>query len=303
VNGQGEDVFRKHLGRSVQEAMDDAYCRFVTMSSIVAKERRLGDVMLDFTRIPAKTWNHFKSIGSAGLVKNFGGSVEMWASILKNRSARTAAIAQTFVGGAKVKSTMATKVEGLFACGEVVNFHFDLSSVPRCEIGPLPCALTSGSIAGKHAARAAGRTKKLSSPISAARAEIMQMQAILARKQGNAPKPIAKRIRQIMSLHCGASRTGASLREGLNKLDRLAPQIALIKVSGHGELSQAVEAQNMALIGRATLTACFLREESRSEHFREDFPAKDNKRWAQGIVIRLDQDKGLSLHRTSPSTA
>jgi succinate dehydrogenase/fumarate reductase flavoprotein subunit len=303
VNGQGEDIFRKHLGQSIHEAMEHTYCRFVTMSSIVAKERRSGDVMLDFSAVPANTWSRFKSMGPEGLVKNWGGSTEMWGSILKNRSARTAPIAQTFVGGAKVRPNMATKVAGLFACGEVVNFHFDLNSEPRCEIGPLPCALTSGSIAGKHAARASARVKNFASPASAGRREIKRLQSIFERKQGNAPKPIGKRIRKIMSRHCGALRTGASLREGLNKLDRLEPQIRRLKISGHGELSQALEAQNMALIGRAVLHASLMREESRSEHFREDFPAKDNKRSLQSTVISLDQSKALSFRRAAASNA
>jgi len=302
MNGQGEDIFRKHIGLSIKQAMEDTYCRFVTMSSIVAKERRSGEVTLDFTKVPTKIWSHLKSLGPKGLVKNWGGSAEMWLSILKNRSACTAPIAQTFVGGARVRSNMATKVAGLFACGEVVNFHFDLNSVPPCEIGPLPCALTSGSIAGKHAARASEHTKKLASSTSDGRRELKLLQSMIERKKGSSPKPIMNNIRRIMSLHCGALRTGASLREGLNKLNLLEPRIARLKVSGQGELSQAVEVQNMALIARAVLQASLMREESRSEHFREDFPAKDDKRWLQSIVIDLDRNKTLSLRRTTTSS-
>jgi succinate dehydrogenase / fumarate reductase flavoprotein subunit len=297
VNARGEDIFRKHLSMSIKQAMENTYCRFVTMSSIVAKERRSGEVLLDFTQVPAKIWSRLKSLGPKGLVKNWGGSAEMWLSILKDRSARTAPIAQTFVGGARVRSNMATQVAGLFACGEVVNFHFDLSSVPPCEIGPLPCALTSGSIAGKHAARASARTKKVASSTSAGRRELKLLQSIIERKEGISPKPIMNKIRKIMSLHCGALRSGASLREGLNKLNLLEPRMARFKISGRGELSQAVEAQNMALIASAVLHASLMREESRSEHFREDFPAKDDGRWLQSIVIELDRNKALSLRR------
>lgn len=289
VNAQGEDIFRKHLGLSLHEAMKDTYCRFVTMSAIVAEERRSGEVMLDFDSVPAETWSRFKSMGPEGLLNRWGGSAEMWRSILKHRCARTAPIAQTFVGGAKVNAEMATAVKGLFACGEVVNFHFDLGSRPRCEIGPLPCALTSGAIAGKYAARTSKRVNRhLSATVG--RGEVKRLQSAVDKIRGDQPTPLANRIRKIMSLHCGALRAEQSLRDGLSKLDRLGPRLAQLKASDFGTLSQALEVRNMALIAKAVIQASLLREESRSEHFREDFPARDDKRWLRRIVVRLDRN-------------
>jgi succinate dehydrogenase/fumarate reductase flavoprotein subunit len=256
--------------------------------------------MLDFTEIPDRIWNGFKSDGPAGLVRNWGGSEEMWRSILKDRSARTAPIAQTFAGGAKVKPTMQTRVARLFACGEVVNFHFDLSSVPRSEIGPLPCALTSGGIAGKYAGREAARVRDSIAPRSAGRDEVKRLQSTIGRKPTQAALPLGQRIRKIMSRHCGALRTDASLREGLEKLHRLAPRIAGLKAADYRSLSQMVEVQNMALIGHAVLNAALRRQESRSEHFREDFPEKNDVRWRRTIVITHD-DQGLRLREAAAS--
>jgi succinate dehydrogenase/fumarate reductase flavoprotein subunit len=302
VNAHGEDVFQKHIGLSLQEAMEDTYCRFVTMSRIVAQERRSGEVMLDFTRVPAKIWSTFKFDGPEGLVKRWGGSAEMWRWILKNRCVRTTPIAQTSVGGARVKSNMRTRVNGLFACGEVVNFHSDLSAVPHCEIGPLPCALTSGAIAGRYAAD----VSKLSPTVTvaaAAREALDELQSVVADRRGNSPQPIGRRIRKIMSRHCGALRTGTSLREGLTKLDQLAPRMARFKVRGFNELSQGLEVRNMALVARAVLQAALMREESRSEHFREDFPQRNDNNWRQNIVVALDRNNMPSLSREDVRSA
>ena len=45
-----------------------------------------------------------------------------------------------------------------------------------------------------------------------------------------------------------------------------------------------------ASLARAVLQAALMREESRSEHVREDFPVKDNDGWQKRIAVRLDQE-------------
>jgi succinate dehydrogenase/fumarate reductase flavoprotein subunit len=93
------------------------------------------------------------------------------------------------------------------------------------------------------------------------------------------------------------------LRDGLNKLERLESRIARLKISDFGALSQALETRNMALTGRAVIQASLTREESRSEHFREDFPARDDKRWLRNVVVSLDRTKALSFQSLPASNA
>jgi L-aspartate oxidase len=60
--------------------------------------------------------------------------------------------------------------------------------------------------------------------------------------------------------------------------------------SGWGaHLRQALEASNLALLGRLLLRMALLREESRGAHFREDFPQEGKEAYhleAQGSELR-----------------
>jgi len=300
VTSQGEDIFQKHMGQSIKEAMKNTYSRFVTMSSVVEREKRVGDVFLDFTRVPAPTWNRITSTGVDNLIHQWGGSPVLWNRLLKKtRILPTAPIAQTFVGGARVGPNMATGVEGLFAAGEVVNFCFDLGSDEPCEIGPLTCALTSGAIAGREAAIAADQAQKpRPQTFEYTKEWLRSLRQMMERKKGPVPQMIVKEIRKIMTRYCGPLRTDALLREGLEKLKRVEAKTTQLRIQSPCNLSQALEAQNMTLVSRAVLEAALMRQESRSEHYREDFPSRDNNRWLKNIVVSQNDYEMPSLRAT-----
>jgi len=58
--------------------------------------------------------------------------------------------------------------------------------------------------------------------------------------------------------------------------------------------SRIVGGRSLLMTARAILFAAHLREESRSEHYREDFPAKDDVRWIRPIAVRLNEDGCLT---------
>jgi succinate dehydrogenase/fumarate reductase flavoprotein subunit len=45
----------------------------------------------------------------------------------------------------------------------------------------------------------------------------------------------------------------------------------------------------MALIAKLSLKSALLREESRGNHIREDYPSRDNNKWLKWIVIKNDE--------------
>ena len=64
----------------------------------------------------------------------------------------------------------------------------------------------------------------------------------------------------------------------------------------------AWEATNLLTISTALAEAARLREETRGSHWREDFPARDDARWAGHIDAETDRD-GLDLgFHPSPPT-
>ena len=60
-----------------------------------------------------------------------------------------------------------------------------------------------------------------------------------------------------------------------------------MKVENPSQLKDALEAENILVVGKALLGAALRREESRGPHYRSDFPEKDDS-WFKRILISLD---------------
>jgi succinate dehydrogenase/fumarate reductase flavoprotein subunit len=56
----------------------------------------------------------------------------------------------------------------------------------------------------------------------------------------------------------------------------------------------------MVLVSEMVTKAALFREESRGDHYRKDFPQKDDKKWLKHVVIRQRGDR-MSI-KTQPVT-
>jgi succinate dehydrogenase/fumarate reductase flavoprotein subunit len=293
INAAGEDIFQKHRGQSIRDGLQDLYSRFVVTSAIVAGERRAGPVFLDLSEVPTRRWESLQEMGPTGLAQRWSGSPAMWRRLLNERRIETAPISHSFSGGAVVGANMATAVPGLFAAGEVADAFLDLGAVPLYEIGPLAWAVTSGGIAGREAARAAEGDQENQTDLALAERRRLDR---LTRRTGRTPaRSIVRRIRRIMSRSAGPLRDGASLRGGLVRLEGMRAKADHLRVAGHPDLADALEVETMLLISQGLLQAALAREESRSEHCREDFPARDDARWLRRIILSLGEGDHLAV--------
>ena len=59
----------------------------------------------------------------------------------------------------------------------------------------------------------------------------------------------------------------------------------------------SLEAVNMLKVSKIILRACIFREESRGSHFREDFPAKNDREWLKNVVIQKNPDGGIECRQ------
>lgn len=74
------------------------------------------------------------------------------------------------------------------------------------------------------------------------------------------------------------------MRQVIHKLDELEA-LELGATDVH-QLVKAVEFKNLLICVRLKFTAGLLREESRGDHYREEFPFRDDLNWLKWITIQ-----------------
>lgn len=76
--------------------------------------------------------------------------------------------------------------------------------------------------------------------------------------------------------------------------DNVVPRI---RAQDRHELRLAHEARNLVLNAEMKLRACLFRNESRGNHYREDFPARDDREWLAWVIISRDSDGKMDLRK------
>ena len=92
---------------------------------------------------------------------------------------------------------------------------------------------------------------------------------------------IRQAFQDCMTDHCGVFRSDATMREGIDQLQRIQEQAQHIYLDDKGtlwntELTEALELRSLLIVGRMILESALNRRESRGAHCREDFPDRND---------------------------
>lgn len=95
---------------------------------------------------------------------------------------------------------------------------------------------------------------------------------------------LRQRFQDCMSEHCGVFRDAAMMTAGLKRVQELKGELSRIQLGDrtlgwNTELIEALELENLMIVGEVILTSALNREESRGAHSREDFPQRDDQRF------------------------
>jgi L-aspartate oxidase len=101
------------------------------------------------------------------------------------------------------------------------------------------------------------------------------------RAAGLVPGTLRPDLQHVMTERAGVLRSREGLADGAAALDVLAE-----KESGDAGTA-AWETTNLLTVGRALVEAALAREETRGSHWRDDFPDRDDARWARHLDVRL----------------
>jgi aspartate oxidase len=179
------------------------------------------------------------------------------------------------MGGVQVDERAATRVPGLYAVGEVAGGAHGAHRLATCGGTEV---IAMGAIAGEAAAAYAQEARAASTPEPGeARPELLEPAV-----EDPASRHLDT-IRNALEAGCGVMRHA----------ERLTPTLAALE-SIRAEQHRAGGLKNW--VGRATLVAtalarsASLRTESRGDHFRIDYPYRDDGRWLGNIVTELAPD-------------
>ena len=207
---------------------------------------------------------------------DFAGLVE---EIKAGRAVEVISGSHFFMGGIAVDEDCATRVPGLYACGEVAGGAHGanrLSGNAGSQILVQGCR--AGAAAAAHAAATGQETVRRDSWESVSAGLI----APLERDGKQRPFEFRERIQEIAQHHVGVVRTGASLAAAMDEVrdlrENALPQISCRSKERryNKEWVEAIECQSLLDTLAAIALGADGRMESRGAHYREDFPTEDN---------------------------
>ena len=117
-----------------------------------------------------------------------------------------------------------------------------------------------------------------------------------ARPAGLVAGTVRTELQEVMSSRVGVLRTASGLEEAVALLDKLG-----------GVAADAVdvaswETTNLVTISAALAESALRREETRGSHWREDFPERDDARWAGHFDVTMHDGVSGSVFVPSPAT-
>jgi succinate dehydrogenase / fumarate reductase flavoprotein subunit len=204
------------------------------------------------------------------------------------------------MGGVRVDpdSQMSPEVPGLFAAGEC---GAGLHGANRLGGNSLSDLLVFGKRAGEYAARfAKDNSLGKVNPDELAAAERRALKPF--EHQGSeGPYAIQYALQEMMQELVGIVRQEQEMLRALEHIQERKARVERVGVGGNREYNSgwhtAIDLHNLLTVSEIITRAALERKESRGAHFRDDYPAKDDKFGQFNIVVRKGADGQMQLTR------
>jgi len=207
------------------------------------------------------------------------------------------------MGGVEVDAdSQATRVPGLFACGEAAG---GMHGSNRLGGNSLSDLLVFGKRAGAGAAAyvlglGGDRPKVAQADLEAGEAAAVAP----FENEGENPYSLHQELQQTMNDLVGIIRRESEIREALTALEALSVRAATVGVEGHRQFNPgwhlALDLRNMLVVSKCVALAALERQESRGGHTREDFPGMNPTWRGVNLICSLDGDVGTVLVEHQP---
>ena len=203
------------------------------------------------------------------------------------------------MGGIRVNadSQMST-VSGLFAAGEC---GAGLHGANRLGGNSLSDLLVFGKRAGEYAAAFAKENKSGSIDEKQITDSASYALQLFEREKGDNPFDVQFSLQEMMQQLVGIVRTEEEMQRAAEHLKLMRKRADNVRVTGNREYNAgwhtAMDLNNLLTVSEAITASAIERKESRGAHFREDYPAKDEKNGKFNLVIYKDGDGNMQIRK------
>jgi succinate dehydrogenase / fumarate reductase, flavoprotein subunit len=193
-------------------------------------------------------------------------------------------------GGLRVDIQGKTSLDGLYAAGASSNNAWTGGGGGQGGMGVQSAAVT-GFIAGENAAKAAQASQLQEIDAAYAQQVIDRVMAPTKRKGTIDAAEVTYQVHEaIVPMKYNRQREAGRMKEALGIVQDAKNKLSRVGAEDFHDLARYHSAESMAMAAEFTYTSALMREESRSGHFRLDFPKRDDKNWFKWITIEKKGD-------------
>lgn len=253
LNGRGEEF----LGTGPMPNKD-VVCRAMVREVREGRGTASGAVVYDLSAVSEESLARYPKIGRS-IVAAGGPRLEVMPA------------QHYFMGGIRTTDDGSTSVGGLFAVGEAAAGSH---GAHRIAGGGGSEVVALGPVVGRAAHAWASENR------ASASLEASPLPALLSFGQDDRERDWTERIRSTLDSSCGIVRSGDDLEEAARRVAGLRDEIR-----DAGRAGSAIA--RTALLASGIVSSAALRTESRGDHYRTDFPLRDDYRWLGNLVAAL----------------
>ena len=201
-------------------------------------------------------------------------------------------------GGLRIDIHGKTTLPGLWAAGGACSNCWTNGGGSQAGLGVQSAAIT-GFVAGESAAAYAKDAPLLDVDRAYADQVVARVMAPFERAGEVDPYEITYQVHEaIVPMKYNRIREAGRMNEALGILHSAREKLPRVGVKDFHDLARYHSAESMLMAAEFTYKAALAREESRSQHQREDFPERDDEQWFKWIAI--EQADGGSKISTIP---
>jgi succinate dehydrogenase/fumarate reductase flavoprotein subunit len=209
---------------------------------------------------------------------------------LSKRTLHVASFAHYSMGGVKINEKCETRVNALYAVGEVTS---GIHGANRVGGNALTEILVFGTIAGRQAADHAKRTESVAVNKEQIKERTEKLQEIFdnSKPRKTHPLRIKAEVSTVLSKSCRPVMSEEGLKCALEELKRIEERASFMFAENPDKLQDAIEASSMLLLAKLVANSALARKESRGAHFRVDYPKSDDTDWLKNIIVSQQNGK------------